>query len=52
VKLMVPDWTGSLNVTATAVPVGTPVAPDAGDFTVTDGGVVSVTVVLNTTSAQ
>ena len=48
-----PATTGSLKVAVTAVPVvGTPVAPAAGDRSVTVGLVVSTAVLSNTTSTQ
>jgi hypothetical protein len=49
---IVEDCTDSLTVALTVVLVGTLVAPLAGLWLVTVGGVVSVAVVLNTTSTQ
>jgi hypothetical protein len=50
--LTVEDWTDSLKAALTVVVVGTLVAPLAGLWLVTVGGVVSVAVVVNTTSTQ
>ena len=51
-RAAVPACSGSFSVALTVVVVATPVAPEAGAVPVTVGGVVSVTLVLNTTSTQ